>query len=96
MKLHELRTTKTGTATFGCMWKKGEIPPESIEKTFYRAKNEGELAKIYDTINELEKTSFSAATDIHRTDAYQPLLWLALGFLLAGLILEKLFLIKVP
>lgn len=63
---------------------------------FYRAKNEAELVKIYDTINELEKTAFAATTDIHRTDAYQPLLWLALCLVAAGVILEKLFLIKVP
>lgn len=63
---------------------------------FYRAKNEKELVQIYDTINELEKTAFAATTDIHRTDEYQPLLWLALCFLMAGLVLENLFLIKVP
>ena len=63
---------------------------------FYRAKNETQLAQIYDTINELEKTEFSPSTSIHRTDEYRPLLMLALCFLLMGLFLEKLFLIKVP
>lgn len=28
MKLHNIRTTKTGYTTFGCMWKMGEIRPE--------------------------------------------------------------------
>ncbi len=63
---------------------------------FYRAKNENELTKIYDTINELEKTEFTPSTDIHRTDEYRPLLMLALCFLGLGLLLEKIFLIKVP
>ena len=63
---------------------------------FYRAKNEAELAQIYNTINELEKTEFAPSATIHRADAYQPVLLLALLLLTAGLILEKLFLIKVP
>ncbi|MCQ2411209.1 MAG: VWA domain-containing protein, partial [Elusimicrobiaceae bacterium] len=63
---------------------------------FYRAKNEAELNQIYDTINELEKTTFQSASSINRTDAYQPLLLLALGCLLLGLLLENVFLIQVP
>ena len=63
---------------------------------FYRAKNETELTKIYDTINELEKTDFTTSTHIHRTDRYRGLLLLALGFILAGIVLDKIFLIKVP
>ncbi len=63
---------------------------------FYRAKNETELANIYDTINTLEKTEFTAGTHIHRADAYQPLLLLALCLLLLGLVVEKLIFIKVP
>ena len=63
---------------------------------FYRAKNEAELARIYDTINELEKTEFTPSTTIHRADAYQTLLLWALVLLAAGLVAEKLFFIKVP
>ena len=63
---------------------------------FYRAKNENELEKIYETINELEKTEFAPSTIISRTDTYQPLLLLALGMLLLGLVVEKIFFIKVP
>lgn len=63
---------------------------------FYRAKNEAELSHIYETINELEKTEFSPSTTIHRTDAYQPLLWLALVLLMVAVIAEKLIFIKVP
>ncbi|MBR4592722.1 MAG: VWA domain-containing protein [Elusimicrobiaceae bacterium] len=63
---------------------------------FYRAKNEAELAQIYDTINELEKTEFTVSKSINRTDRYRNLLLLALCFILAGLLLEKIFLIKVP
>ncbi len=63
---------------------------------FYRAKNEAELTQIYDTINELEKTEFAPSSIINRSDAYQPLLLLALTAVLAAFILEKLFFIKVP
>ena len=63
---------------------------------FYRAKNEQELERIYDTINELEKTEFAPSTSINRTDAYQALLLLALCAVLLGLVFEKVLLIKVP
>ncbi len=63
---------------------------------FYRAKNESELIKIYDTINELEKTEFTPSTNINRTDEYRLLLLLALCFLGLGILAEKIFLIKVP
>ena len=63
---------------------------------FYRAKNESELTKIYDIINELEKTEFTPSTNIHRTDEYRLLLLLALCFLGLGILAEKIFLIKVP
>ena len=63
---------------------------------FYRAKNEAELEKIYDTINELEKTTFAPSSTVDRSDYYHPFLLLALACALAAYILEKLFLIKVP
>lgn len=63
---------------------------------FYRAKNEAELEKIYDKINELEKTEFTTSSIIQRTDSYQSLLLAAVYLVLLGLILEKLLLIKVP
>ncbi len=63
---------------------------------YYRANNENELAKIYDTINELEKTEFSPSSTVSRTDYFQPVLLLALLCALLALTLEKLLLIKVP
>ena len=63
---------------------------------FYRAKNEAELEKIYDKINELEKTEVTTSSIIQRTDSYQSLLLAAVYLVLLGLILEKLLLIKVP
>ena len=63
---------------------------------YYRANNESELTKIYDTINELEKTEFSPSSTVSRTDYFQPVLLLALLCAALGLILEKLILIKVP
>ena len=63
---------------------------------FYRAKNEAELERIYETINELEKTEFSSNSIIKRTDAYQFLLLIAVYLVLLGLISEKILFIKVP
>ncbi|MDD6152422.1 MAG: VWA domain-containing protein [Elusimicrobia bacterium] len=63
---------------------------------YYRANNESELTKIYDTINELEKTEFSPSSTVSRTDYFQSVLLLALLCAALGLALEKLILIKVP
>ncbi len=40
MKLHGLRNNTNGTTTFGCMWKKDEIPADKIAITDYQCKNE--------------------------------------------------------
>lgn len=69
---------------------------QSTGGKFYRAKNETELEQIYDTINKLEKTEFAPSSSINRTDFYAPLLFAALACLLLAVILEKVFLIKVP
>ena len=63
---------------------------------FYRAKDEAELKQIYNTINELEKTTFSPNSMVNKTDMYQPFLIAALLLALCAFILEKLLLIKVP
>ncbi len=63
---------------------------------FYRAKNEDELKKIYDRINELETTVFTGSSSVHKKDVYSPLLWLALAALLGALVLEKIIFIKIP
>lgn len=63
---------------------------------FYRAKNELELAKIYDTINELEKTTFTYNIRTNQSDFYFPFILAGLALLAAGLLLEKLFLIRIP
>lgn len=63
---------------------------------FYRAKNELELAQIYETINQLEKTEFVSNLKVSQSDCYQPFLVWGLALLALGFVLEKLFLIKVP
>lgn len=40
MKLHRMEQKGTGTAVFGCMWKKGEIPEEKISEIDYYCTNE--------------------------------------------------------
>lgn len=63
---------------------------------FYRAQNEMELANIYKTIDQLEKTEFNQASMITQIDFYYPFLLAALVLLFVGLILDKLLFIKVP
>ncbi len=63
---------------------------------FYRAANTEELAKIYNTINDLEKTDFAPPQSIHYQDEYTPFLWAALWVLLAALLLEKLLCLRIP
>lgn len=63
---------------------------------FYRAKNELELAQIYETINQLEKTEFTHSLKINQSDIYPPFLIWGLVLLALGFLLEKIFLIKVP
>ena len=72
-----------------------EMAEPTSEKA-YRANNESKLTKIYDTINELEKTEFSPSSTVSRTDYFQSVLLLALLCAALGLALEKLILIKVP
>ncbi len=63
---------------------------------FYRAQNAQQLAQIYDQINELEKTRFTPPSVIYAQDRFAPWLWAALLILAAALVLEKLFLIRIP
>ncbi len=63
---------------------------------FYRAKNELELATIYDKINELEKTTFTSDIRTNQSDFYLPFILAGLLLLGVGLVLEKLFLIRIP
>ena len=63
---------------------------------FYRAKNEMELQAIYDEINELEKTDFTQTAQLKHSDIYFIFLLIGVGWLLLGVVLEKLIFIKVP
>lgn len=63
---------------------------------FYRAKNELELQEIYNQINALEKTDFTQAARVSRSDMYRPFLLWGLILLLLGLALRQLVLIRVP
>ena len=63
---------------------------------FYRAQNEQQLAQIYDQINELEKTTFTPPSVIFAQDRFTPWLWAALAMLIIAVVLEKLFLIRIP
>ncbi len=40
MKLHRMEQKATGTAVFGCIWKKGELPKEKTSEIDYYCKND--------------------------------------------------------
>lgn len=40
MKLHRLRSTDSGIASFGCIWDKGQIPKDKIKKVIFHCINE--------------------------------------------------------
>lgn len=63
---------------------------------FYRAQNTMQLSQIYDQINELEKTTFTPPSVIYAQDRFAPWLWAALVVLAVAIVLEKLFLIRIP
>ncbi|MBR2081529.1 MAG: VWA domain-containing protein [Elusimicrobiaceae bacterium] len=63
---------------------------------FYRAQNAHQLAQIYDTINELEKTTFTPPSVIYAQDRFAPWIWAALAAVLLAIVLEKLILIRIP
>ncbi len=63
---------------------------------FYRAQNAQQLAQIYEKINELEKTTFTPPSAIYAQDRFAPWLWAALAVLALAIVLEKLFLIRIP
>ena len=63
---------------------------------FYRAQNTQQLNEIYNTINELEKTKFTPQVTVHMQDQFATLLHLALLLLAGAIVLEKLFLIRIP
>ena len=69
---------------------------KETDGAFYRAKNEVELQKIYDKINEMEKTDFNQTDIVSRTDIYRPFLLLGTALLLLAFALRKLIFIKVP
>ena len=63
---------------------------------FYRAKDTQQLNDIYNTINELEKTKFTPQVTVHMQDEFTPFIMLAIVVLGVAIVLEKLFLIRIP
>ena len=63
---------------------------------FFRARNNAELERIYDTIDELEKTEFEKDIQVNFEDIYQKYLIWALFLLISAFILEKFIFIEVP
>lgn len=55
---------------------------------YFRARDEKQLIKIYDDIDELEKSEFEVTKITRQFDYFQPLLWIALGLLLLEMLLR--------
>ena len=64
-----------------------EIASETGGK-YFRAKDDQALAGIYGEIDQLEKTKLNITVTRRYTERFQPLVFLAIGFLLAELILR--------
>lgn len=63
---------------------------------YYRATNTAELTKIYNDINELEKTQYKDLTVYNYTDRYHPFLILAALLLTLSFILSKTIFVRIP
>ena len=63
---------------------------------YFRATDEGALAKIFDTINRLEKTGFEDENFREYNELAFPLIILALLLLMAGIFLDRFRFVQVP
>jgi Ca-activated chloride channel family protein len=63
---------------------------------YYRAMYADTLKQIFDTINRLERTAFDDENFIHYEELAFPLIQAAMFLLLAGLILDRYYLIQIP
>ncbi|GKX32372.1 hypothetical protein SH1V18_48520 [Vallitalea longa] len=63
---------------------------------YYRAKDPETLSKIFNTINELEKTKFDRDDFINYKELAFPLIMIALILLLLGIFLDRYYYIKIP
>lgn len=63
---------------------------------YFRATDQQMLANIFDEINRLETTEFDVSHFSHTEDNYELLVWLALGFILASVLLRQTYLRTIP
>ena len=63
---------------------------------YFRAMDSNALSKIFETINQLEKTDFQDDNFREYNELAFPLIAMALFLLLAGIILDKYYFIQIP
>ncbi|MBO4632154.1 MAG: VWA domain-containing protein [Lentisphaeria bacterium] len=63
---------------------------------YYKADDGDSMRKAMEQIDKLEKTSVEQSILVNWKEFYPLLCWLAIGFLLAGMLLEKTILLRVP
>lgn len=64
--------------------------------TYYRATDKGTLEKIFDEIDQLEKTQMDVKSFSHTEDDYMPWAWLFLGLITVALVLRLTILREIP
>ncbi len=69
---------------------------QTTNGSFYRATNNAELKRIYQDIDQLEKTKFKESTFTIRYDDYQPFVWVAILSLLLEILLRNTILRRIP
>ena len=68
----------------------------STDGEFYRAQSQSELSRIYQDIDQLEKTKLSMKSYIHLYEAYMPFAWAALLFFSLELFIRLLVFRRLP
>ena len=63
---------------------------------FYEAASKDQLEKIYQEIDQLERTKFIQQNHGHKFEAYSPFAWVALGLLLLEILLRLTWLRRIP
>lgn len=63
---------------------------------FYEAASKDQLEKIYQEIDQLERTKFIQQNHGHKFEAYSPFAWVALGLLLLEIVLRLTWLRRIP
>ena len=69
---------------------------KSTGGVYYKADDGDSMRKAMEQIDKLEKTSVQQTVLVNWKEYYPVLCWIAIGFLLLGMLLEKTVLLRIP